>query len=212
MYLNDAGTGVETDQNGNQIGVDRNSSKGECMGDANHPGTGGYWVDGTANTLYLDPNSNAVALTGYEDGQNTQSPIYNLASQSTRVTASDPSEIAIQDVSLYTNIRGTFPGLKVQWQVRSNVSYSDAVSWCNAAALMAGGGTVPGAIPPTGPGVDTEPSRMETPSEKTRFANEKPHSEYPQMGPTERGNAFANAFAYGGNFSACVGAVTSGYR
>jgi hypothetical protein len=56
VYLNNAGTGVETDKEGDQIGVDRNSSRAECMGDATHKGTGGYWVDGTANRLYTDPN------------------------------------------------------------------------------------------------------------------------------------------------------------
>jgi RHS repeat-associated protein len=107
VYLNNAGTGVETDKNGNQA-VDRNSSKGECMGDATQKGTGGYWVDGTANTLYLDPNSNAVAITGYENGSYTQSPIYN-AGASISVNASNPADISVEDISLYNQFRVTGP-------------------------------------------------------------------------------------------------------
>lgn len=107
VYLNGAGTTVEIDNSGNQA-IDTNSSKGECMGDATQKGTGGYWVDGTANTLYLDPNSNAVALIGYENGSYTQSPIYN-ADATVSVNASSPADISVEDISLYNQFRLTGP-------------------------------------------------------------------------------------------------------
>jgi RHS repeat-associated protein len=59
VYLNDAGTGIDTDKNGNVTGIDTNSNSQEC-------GTnGGYWVDGTVTHVSLYTNSNDVGLTGY---------------------------------------------------------------------------------------------------------------------------------------------------
>jgi RHS repeat-associated protein len=66
VYLNNAGTDVDRDQNGNITGIDTNSSRGECSGDATHKGTGGYWVDGTVNLSQstVFSNSNDVQLSG----------------------------------------------------------------------------------------------------------------------------------------------------
>jgi RHS repeat-associated protein len=66
VYLNNAGTDVDKDQNGNITGIDTNSSRGECSGDATHKGTGGYWVDGTVNLSQstVFSNNNDVQLSG----------------------------------------------------------------------------------------------------------------------------------------------------
>lgn len=62
VYLNNAGNGVES--------VDANSSQAECTGDgtSKNPGTGGYWVDGTATQVTLFTNSNDVGLSGQIGG------------------------------------------------------------------------------------------------------------------------------------------------
>jgi len=62
VYLNNAGTDVDRDANGNPIGIDEQSSAGECKD------THGYWVDGTVTNVYLSSSSNDVYLTGIEDG------------------------------------------------------------------------------------------------------------------------------------------------
>jgi RHS repeat-associated protein len=59
VYLNNAGNGVES--------VDQNSSQGECSGDANQKGSGGFWVNGTATQVTLYSNSNDVGLSGQND-------------------------------------------------------------------------------------------------------------------------------------------------
>jgi hypothetical protein len=40
------------------------------MGDgtSKNPGTGGYWVDGTATSGTYNPNNNDITLNGYEAG------------------------------------------------------------------------------------------------------------------------------------------------
>ncbi len=62
VYLNNAGNGVES--------VDAKSSQAECTGDgtSKNPGTGGYWVDGTATQVTLFTNSNDVGLSGQIGG------------------------------------------------------------------------------------------------------------------------------------------------
>jgi len=64
VYLNNAGTDVDRDQNGNAAGIDTNSDSGECGNN------GGYWVDGTVSHVTLYTNSNDVALEGTMTDQN----------------------------------------------------------------------------------------------------------------------------------------------
>jgi RHS repeat-associated protein len=100
VYLNATGTGAEE--------VDNQSSKTECMGDGTdkNKGTGGYWVDGKANTLYYDPNSNAVALTGTvtQQGQPqllVTSAIYNSNVSSSVTVIANDSQFQYQDLSSF---------------------------------------------------------------------------------------------------------------
>jgi RHS repeat-associated protein len=103
VYLNAAGDGAESidpESNG--------ANQADCMGDGlDNKGTGGYWVNGKADTLYTDPNSNAVALTGIDrtTGMQTQSSIYNSGSSVT-VTATDPSQIGVVPLSSFYNYSG----------------------------------------------------------------------------------------------------------
>jgi hypothetical protein len=113
VFLNAAGNGagsVDTKANG--------ANQSDCMGDATHQGTGGYWVDGKADTLYTDLNSNAVALTGLNrtTGMLTQSPIYDSGSSVT-VNATNPSQIGVTPLSSFYQYQG--PMHLVQ-QPRSN--------------------------------------------------------------------------------------------
>ena len=52
VYFNDAGTGVDTDANGNVTGIDHNSSSGECGAN------GGDWVNGTTSAGQIQYNAN----------------------------------------------------------------------------------------------------------------------------------------------------------
>jgi RHS repeat-associated protein len=104
VYLNaggDKAESVDTESNG--------ANRADCIGDGvNNKGTGGYWVNGKADTLYTDPNSDAVALTGIDrtTGMQTQSPIYDSGSSVT-VTATDPSQIAVTPLSSFYNYSGS---------------------------------------------------------------------------------------------------------
>jgi hypothetical protein len=98
VYLDASGykaESVDTESNG--------ANKADCMGDrADNKGTGGYWVDGHADTLYVDPNSNAIGLTGL-DSQGMQTQALYDSGSSVTVTATDPSQIGIIPLSsLYT--------------------------------------------------------------------------------------------------------------
>jgi RHS repeat-associated protein len=59
VYLNNAGTDVDRDKNGNVTGIDTHSNSGECGKN------GGYWVDGTFDHGTVYSNSNDVSLTGH---------------------------------------------------------------------------------------------------------------------------------------------------
>jgi hypothetical protein len=59
VYLNNAGTDVDRDANGNVTGIDTNSNSGECGQN------GGYWVDGTFTSGTVYTNNNDVSLTGH---------------------------------------------------------------------------------------------------------------------------------------------------
>ena len=79
VYLNNAGTDVDRDKDGNPTGIDQNSNSGECGKN------GGYWVDGTVTNVNLYTNSNDVGLsgmwkTGSNAGQQTDSYYNNVSS------------------------------------------------------------------------------------------------------------------------------------
>jgi hypothetical protein len=102
--------------------------------------------------------------------------------------------------------------MKVQFRVGSTVSYGDAMLWCSSAAVMSGGGTVPGNISPS-PTEDTPDHQMAVPSNEARGHNEPARVDHIPMGPgAARGDAIGNAFAYLGTTAACVDAVTHTYR
>ena len=103
VYLNNAGTDVDRDKKGNVTGIDHNSSKGECMGDATHKGTGGYWVDGTFDHGTVYANSNDVWLTGHTTGSNGSS----TATDAFYTNAQTPMSSAILQAAGYTGITGT---------------------------------------------------------------------------------------------------------
>jgi len=78
VYLNNAGTDVDRDKDGNPTGIDQNSNSGECGKN------GGYWVDGTVTKVTLYTNSNDVGLsgmweTGANAGQQTDSYYSNVS-------------------------------------------------------------------------------------------------------------------------------------
>ncbi len=102
VYLNNAGNGAEE--------VDQHSSSTECMGDgtSKNPGTGGYWVDGTAQSLGYDPNSNAVALTGYANGQQT-SASYGFSDSVTVNGNSNSPQLTTLDISPGTRLPSPYP-------------------------------------------------------------------------------------------------------
>jgi hypothetical protein len=99
VYLNDAGNGLDTDAHGNVTGIDSHSSSDECS--QSH----GLWVDGRVNTIYYDPNSNAVALTGTitvgsgndQTLQMTYSPIYNASATTVTVNANANDPMTLVD-------------------------------------------------------------------------------------------------------------------
>jgi len=86
VYLNNAGNRVES--------VDQNSSQTECMGDgtSKNPGSGGYWVDGTATSGTYNPNNNDITLNGYEAGPTPGTGTLTSASY-TSVTASTADNV-----------------------------------------------------------------------------------------------------------------------
>jgi RHS repeat-associated protein len=85
VYLNNAGTDVDRDANGNPTGIDQNSNSGECGQN------GGYWVDGTATSGTYDPNSNDITLNGYEPG--TTPGTGQLTSASYTSASASPSTV-----------------------------------------------------------------------------------------------------------------------
>ena len=86
VYLNNGGTDVDRDGNGVAVGVDTNSTREECMGDANgNGGHGGFWVDGTLTQVNLFSNSNDVSLGGTvsgPDGQVATGAVYTTVTDS----------------------------------------------------------------------------------------------------------------------------------
>jgi hypothetical protein len=97
VYLNDAGTDVDRDKNGNINGIDRDSDRDECG--ENH----GYWVDGTVTNIILFTNINDVSLSGFTtdtDGNRTSTgAIYVSATGSFRGLIYDWG---------YTGLTGTY--------------------------------------------------------------------------------------------------------
>jgi RHS repeat-associated protein len=89
VYLNNAGTDVDRDANGNPTGIDQNSNKGEC--DTN----GGKWVNGTVTNVYLSSTSNDVYLTGQAaDGSQTSSGTdYVSGGSSSVIVTGDPTSV-----------------------------------------------------------------------------------------------------------------------
>ena len=88
IYLNDAGNGVESN--------DQHSNSGECG--QNH----GYWVDGTATHVQLYSNNNDVGLSGHTtDSQGNQTP-----TDSFYTSATGHLSDAIQQMG-YTGLTGT---------------------------------------------------------------------------------------------------------
>jgi len=72
VYLNDAGTGVDRDANGNVTGIDHHSNSGECAEN------GGYWAPGNVNekdssAVQTSSDSDMIAIKSTTQGQNAVS-------------------------------------------------------------------------------------------------------------------------------------------
>lgn len=151
VYLNDAGTDVDRDQNGNVTGIDHNSNQSECNG------TGGYWAPGNvagAGDVHTFSNSDLIGVNSTTNGQSVFS-VANCAGCST--TNSNGSLMgtmtqtignqSIGDMSfLFSNLAqnplprpmdqiGRWPPI---------LSKSEIRSWCAVAVSLRAGGTVPG--------------------------------------------------------------------
>jgi hypothetical protein len=96
VYLNNAGTDIDRDANGNPTGVDTNSNSGEC--DKN----GGYWVDGTVTHVNLFTNSNDVGLSGTMTGSSGP----QTSTDAYYTSATGPNSFIIKELG-YTGLTGT---------------------------------------------------------------------------------------------------------
>ncbi len=96
VYLNNAGTDIDRDANGNATGIDTNSNSGECGKN------GGYWVDGTVTHVNLFTNSNDVGLSGTMTGSNG----YQTSTDAYYTSATGPNSSIINELG-YTGLSGT---------------------------------------------------------------------------------------------------------
>ena len=97
VYLNNSGTDVDRDKNGNVTGIDTHSNSGECSKN------GGYWVDGAFDHGTVYTNSNDVWLTGHttdKSGDETSTDAFYTNAQS-------PLSSAILNYAGYTGLTGT---------------------------------------------------------------------------------------------------------
>jgi RHS repeat-associated protein len=113
VYLNNAGNAAEE--------VDQHSSQAECSGDgtSKNPGTGGYWVDGHADTLYTDPNSNTVGLTGFGQNGMQTSSLYNSGDSASVSATTDSAQIVSTQLSGFY----TLPQ-NAHFQFKAEIGYS----------------------------------------------------------------------------------------
>jgi hypothetical protein len=85
--------------------------------------------------------------------------------------------------------------------------------WCQMAAALSAGGTVPGSVAPSLPSEDTPGHNMLVPSEEARYPGQTREMEVRAMDPgRERVENPANLASMAGTFAACVGAVTAANR
>jgi RHS repeat-associated protein len=84
VYLNDAGTDVDRDANGNVSGIDTNSDSGECS--KSH----GYWVDGTFTSGTVYTTNNDVNLNGYLPGTSPGTGTLTSASYTSTTAPASP--------------------------------------------------------------------------------------------------------------------------
>jgi RHS repeat-associated protein len=151
VYLNDAGTGVDTDQNGNVTGIDHNSNQTDCNG------TGGYWAPGnvaSSSDVHTFSNSDLIGVNSTTNGQGAFS-IANCAGCSTSnsngslmgaMTQTFGTESPAEMSLLFSNIPNNplprpmdqvsrWPPLLTQTQI---------YSLCSQAVALRFGGNVPG--------------------------------------------------------------------
>lgn len=132
VYLNNAGTDVDRDANGNITGIDTNSNSGECGKN------GGYWVDGTVTNVDLFTNSNDVGLTGYTTDANgnktdTSASYTNADAPENRWLVDDlgfPSTHGVVDMIGLANYRQLHP--LAYWTAPST---SEIVTGCVASGV-----------------------------------------------------------------------------
>jgi RHS repeat-associated protein len=96
IYLNNAGTDIDRDTNGNPTGIDSNSNSGECGQN------GGYWVDGTVSHVNLFTNSNDVGLSGTMTGSNGA----QTSTDAYYTSATGPNGFIINELG-YAGLTGT---------------------------------------------------------------------------------------------------------
>lgn len=96
VYLNNAGTDIDRDANGNSTGIDTSSNSGECGQN------GGYWVDGTVTHVNLFTNSNDVGLSGTMTGSNGA----QTSTDAYYTSATGPNSSIINELG-YTGLTGT---------------------------------------------------------------------------------------------------------
>jgi RHS repeat-associated protein len=122
VYLNDKGTDVVRDKNGEPIGIDQHSSQEECAASG-----GGHWVDGTVTQVTLFSNSDDVALNGKRD-DGTDSYTYDKSVSAPRPSYDESSlDPYVQIAALYGKRRFD------PWPIRLYGTH-----WCGP-----GGGGVP---------------------------------------------------------------------
>ena len=85
VYFNDAGTGVDTDTNGNVTGIDPNSDSGECGKN------GGDWVNGTVDAKNVVSNGEG----GFNITSSDASNVYYY-----KVTAGQPEWLVFRELCI----------------------------------------------------------------------------------------------------------------
>ena len=178
--------------------ADENGNKGTWINDAEtHQDENGDWVDndgrqeGYSMATIVDSDPQGLPVTQDEFGgtQFHLDPYYNY--------------ISTDFLNKPTSTIGPTPPPR-------KLTPSQIMYWCAVAASLSGGGTVPGGIDPSLPGVDTEEQGMMVPSRKATFPNQSPKMEYQQLNegarPVEAG---VNLVGVIGSAGGCVGAVTA---